>query len=186
MILLYFHIWLLGVLAASTRHLLIKNDVLAWGIFAAFLVGSRVSFRPAVWRGPVFGWALETIVAPLFTQTLITTKCSLKETTLPFANLHKWLSDRSFSVYAIHLPILIMMVIALCNRWFDMPWSGRPVVAQAIWCFVETTITLLALFGFHQVFETKHMKLRFILLDIFNRITNYPGSRNISLGDSKR
>ena len=86
---------------------------------------------------------------------------------------------------SMHLPVLMMM-IALCNTWFDMPWSGRPVLAQAIWCFVMTTITLLALLGFHQVFKTKHMKLRFILLDVFNRVTNCTCLRIISLGDSKR
>jgi len=167
MILLYIHIWVLGVWAATTRKILIKNEIFAWGLFLLFLVGSRVVFRMAVWRDPYFGWILDTTVALLFSQALIATRFSPNSSTLHFARIHKWLSDRSYSVYAIHLPVL-MVFVSICHRFWGVPWNGRPLFEQTLWSICITAATLGVCLIFHHVFEKRHLRLRDFILKGFN------------------
>ncbi|WP_020484333.1 acyltransferase family protein [Methylomonas sp. MK1] len=123
-----FILWGLGALFfVKKENVLIKSPLAAFIFFLLVLIGIRLGVRSEVIFG-AFGFLFEIIVAILFANVL----CSLRFREVNWVILrsswHAKLGGFSYSLYAVHVPLLMFMCSVLKDNfgygWHDVPRYG--------------------------------------------------------------
>jgi len=156
---IYYSIWLFGV--AISRIRCPFSPWIAWGGVGLYLISTRILFRFSVWLDPVYGLILDIFLGLLFALAL----ASSTGVSQPILGhkFFRWLADRSFSLYAIHLPI-IMFLCALLGKYASFKFGSLPLLSQWMWCGLIFIIVILAANIFHVLFESRHIAFKKLLL----------------------
>ena len=110
----YFGIWLMGVAAALVRVRSWRYQVpVAACAFIVVLAVQRVVFVPTADPGlSVKSFALDVLVSGLFSCLLVAMRGATNLKTVPLGKLNGALAGFSFSLYCIHVPLLLLYASA--------------------------------------------------------------------------
>ena len=126
----YFLIWLLGTAAAAgVFPLLVKNPLWSAGALLLYACAARLGLRYEMLEAsPLLSFANDLVLCLLFTHLLVAMRGWSRLPAAPAAKLHQHLAGFSFSLYAIHWPILSLIVAGSLSA-FGLGWRmrlGRP------------------------------------------------------------
>ncbi|WFP49541.1 acyltransferase family protein [Methylomonas sp. EFPC3] len=128
-----FILWCIGAgFSVLAKKPVIKSSFWALAVFLAALIGIRVGVRANVIFGS-FGFIFEIIVALLFANLLWSLKYHPANWRLLHWDGHSKLGGFSYSLYAVHVPLLMLLCAAMKNHfgfgWHDIPKSVNQFVA---------------------------------------------------------
>ena len=117
-ILAYFTIWLLGVAVAVLT--VTPHRIPHWAGLVAFLAAASLFrvLKPALPAAPEVRFAVDLLVALAFSGWLYLARCDARLAPPPGGKLHARLAGFSFSLYCIHVPVLMIFSALL------MEYSG--------------------------------------------------------------
>jgi peptidoglycan/LPS O-acetylase OafA/YrhL len=152
-----FVLWTMGAFATRAPRPFIRSRWLALALYAVVVIFIRLAVRGPLllanpWMSPVADFA----GAALFLNVILAFRDGPKEgfSFLRF-ELHKRLADFSFSLYSIHMPILILaraaVAVAMGRDWASE--LAKPV--NYVVAAVVMAATCLAAYGFSRVTEAK-------------------------------
>jgi peptidoglycan/LPS O-acetylase OafA/YrhL len=119
----YFAIWAIGAFARVLPAPMMRSPAIAAGILVAFLVLTRLLIRSEMVATPLRIFVLDVATALCTANVLVT--LNHWQGTLPLIfrlRVHQFLAERSYSLYAIHTP-LIMFACALLQSHFSLGWK---------------------------------------------------------------
>ncbi len=119
----YFTIWAIGAFARVLPVPMMRSPAIPAGLLVAFLVGTRVLVRSEMLDTPLRTFLFDLVTALLTANVLVT--LNHWKGTLPRIfrlRVHQFLAERSYSLYAIHTP-LIMFACALLQSQFGLGWK---------------------------------------------------------------
>jgi len=155
--------WCVGAFARVAKGpLLVRNPMIAGGIFLAYLVGTRMAFRTHDMNDLTRFFSSLAVAFLLVNVILACMHSPGKPSRLLASPAHKALADFSYSLYAIHASLLTFVCAGL-HYWTGFGWKS---VATSFWqwtaVFAVLLGTLIIAKGFARVTE-KHTH-RFRLL----------------------
>lgn len=157
-----FGIWTLGALIALAPRPLIASKWLSLAIFAATATTIRLAVRgPILTAHPYLQYCADAATAVTFANLLLTLRFS-RDDGFSFCrlSLHQRLSSCSYSLYAIHTPIVIFL-LAASNVLFGKGWlESTPTPMHWIVQFALVAVLVAVAFGFARVTEAKTAALR--------------------------
>ncbi|MDE1173262.1 MAG: acyltransferase [Parvibaculaceae bacterium] len=111
----YFLIWLMGVgVALAPKPVLVKSSLLSAVIFVVAVVFIRGFFGKAVTTHvSVAAFLADIVVGLLFSHLLVAMKHSARLVPPPGGGFHRWMAGFSFSLYCIHLPVLMLYAVTM-------------------------------------------------------------------------
>ncbi|PWB84354.1 MAG: acyltransferase [Methylocystaceae bacterium] len=165
-----FGIWVLGALVALPPRPLIASKWLSLAIFLAAATAIRLAVRgPALAAHPYLQHVADATTAATFANLLLTLRFS-SDGGFSFCRLavNRRLSDFSYSLYATHGPIVILL-LAASNTFFGKGWLDSSPTALH-WTVQFTLIAALVAtaYGFSTVTEAKTDALRRALQRFFS------------------
>lgn len=125
----YFVVWLFGVaIAVAPPKLTNQKRRLAILAFGAVFLVALVAMLRAKLNLYMSDLILSAALAPLVWAIL-----HLKTSTLPelYRKMARGLSNISFTLYAVHMPILALVSAILMPQWHTLPMSARSLVMMA-------------------------------------------------------
>jgi len=119
-----FLLWCTGAIFAVQKKPLMRSPLIAFYIFLAVMISIRLGVRSPIIFGP-FGFIFEIVIAICFANIL----CSLQFNRVNWAilnwNGHSKLGGFSYSLYAVHVPLITVMCAAIKSNlgfgWHDVP-----------------------------------------------------------------
>lgn len=119
-----FLLWCTGAIFAVQKKSIIRSPLVAFYVFLAALILIRLGVRWSIIEGN-FGFIFEIIIAIFFGNILCSLKFSKGNWTILNWKWHSKLGGFSYSLYAIHVPLLnIMCAVVKTNfgyGWHDIP-----------------------------------------------------------------
>ncbi len=169
-----FFIWVAGALAILPRRALISSKWLSLAIFLIISVSCRLTFRFADLQSGYLGDLVDLAIALSFANLLLTMRFAKSGWRALNWRGHVWLSEFSYSLYAIHMP-LITFLCAAAQRQFGIGWRNVPTTA-AHWLLAAgiLAIAFLSAWAFSRVTEAKTAFVRAWLNVILSRPTKQP------------
>ena len=164
-----FLIWMIGAAAFALPRPLIANKWLALTLFLCVSIGIRITFRFAELKTGLLNDVCDFAVALTFANLLLTLRFAPKGWSLLNWSGHKVLSDFSYSLYAIHMPI-ITFICAGMQHAFGFGWRNVPST-PAHWALAFATFagTMLFAWAFAQMTEHKTPAVRIWAYQLFAR-----------------
>ena len=176
-IMLYFSIWLLG--AGFSRVRLECNALVRVGLLAALVAVSaylRLTGQTADMTSESFpGYLLLSVLLALFLSSTIIRPDPRVRLVAPVRAAATFLSDFSFTLYVVHIPVLAMLA------WLGVHLFGKSALAAdsladlGIYVAMLTCVVLFA-YGFYRLFEARTYQVRRWLKGILSR-TPLPNRR---------
>jgi peptidoglycan/LPS O-acetylase OafA/YrhL len=150
-------VWAMGAFATLATRPLVRSRWLALGLYALVVILIRLLVRgPNLAAHPWLAPVSDFVGSALFVVVLLSFRHGAHEGFgLLRLKLHKTLADFSFSLYSIHLPILILVragVGAILGRDFA---TRLATPANYGVCFAAMAAAVVAAYGFSRVTETK-------------------------------
>jgi len=141
-------LWALGALATLATRPLVKSRWLALAIYVAAVIPIRLLVRgPILVAFPFLPDLADLLAAVLFLNLAVTLRFGPLEGWALFRpQLHRRLADFSFSLYSVHMPLLIL-ARAIVDQRFGALWA-RELATSAHWITVAAVMTAAVLFGF--------------------------------------
>jgi peptidoglycan/LPS O-acetylase OafA/YrhL len=138
-----FMLWMAGALAAFLGRPLLRSRRLALLAFLGICVGLRLFVRYSALEEWWVGGLADLAVALSFANLLLT----LRFDELPVWlfgrwRLHKSMSDFSYSLYAVHMPVVVLLCAA-SQHWLGFGWQSVPN-APSRW-FLATAVLAVAI-----------------------------------------
>jgi peptidoglycan/LPS O-acetylase OafA/YrhL len=157
-ILTSFSVWLLGVAVRVVRFRVLRSQVLTWGA----AVGAAVAYPELI--SVIGGAPARLLVAVTFALALLASRGARRAAPLMGARFHRKAAATSFSLYAVHQPVLYFAAAF---------WSGRgegalnlAPNAAGTFVFFGGLVTLLLVVGwaFSTLFESRTEVVRTAVL----------------------
>jgi peptidoglycan/LPS O-acetylase OafA/YrhL len=104
-----FVLWLIGAGAAVARKPLLRSSRQSLAGFAAVAIGLRLFLRYSLVEVWWIGGIADLLVALAFANLLTTLRFDLTRWTICERPLHARLADFSYSLYALHMPVVIFL-----------------------------------------------------------------------------
>ena len=141
-------LWALGALATLAKRPLVESRWLALGLYVAAVVPIRLLVRgPNLEAFPLLADLADILSAVLFLNLVATLRFGPQHGWALFQpQLHRRLADFSFSLYSVHMPLLIL-ARAVADRSFGAQWA-RELATPAHWATLAAVMTGAVLFGF--------------------------------------
>jgi peptidoglycan/LPS O-acetylase OafA/YrhL len=165
-------IWAMGAFATRAPRPLVRSRWLALALYAAVVIFIRLVVRgPQLLANPWMSPLADLVGAALFLNVILAFRDGPKEgfSFLRF-EFHKRLADFSFSLYSIHLPILILarsaVAVAMGRDWASEVATPMNYAVAAI----VMSATCLAAYGFSRVTEARTGDARRALRRLLDRI----------------
>lgn len=168
----YFTIWAIGAFARVLPAPLMRSPAIAAGILVAFLVLTRLFVRSEMVATPLRIFVFDLATALCTANVLVT--LNHWQGTLPLIfrlRVHQFLAERSYSLYAIHTP-LIMFACALLQSQFGLGWKMEQDDPR-VWAVVAGVLmfVLLSTWAFAAVTEVQTAPIKRALRGL------WPGTR---------
>jgi peptidoglycan/LPS O-acetylase OafA/YrhL len=148
-------LWVIGALATLAPRPLIRSRLLAAAIYVAAVVPIRLLVRgPILETLPWLPNSVDLLSGLLFVNLAITLRFGSQEGWALFRpRFHKQFADFSFSLYSIHLPLLVFCR-SVADRIAGPGWA-REMATSAHWLAlgVVMTVAMVAGFGFSRLTE---------------------------------
>lgn len=152
----YFSIWLLGVVMAVRRKPFLPMGVVpsAFLFLLCLLVWQLLRKNEIqgydVWRE----YPLDLLIALGFSNLLLAMMRCKRLILLPYQAMHKGLAEFSFSLYAIHTPVINFILGMLVLKWpsLKFPMMPQQYVAYVLYALV-LTISLCAAYFLYWIAE---------------------------------
>lgn len=165
-----FGLWLAGAAAARLARPLTHSRRLALLVFLAVAIGLRLFLRYAWLEIWWVGGLADAAVALGFANLLLTLRFDASPVgRFAGAPIHRRLSDFSYSLYALHMPVLVF-ACAAAQHWLGFGWRsvpdapGRWALAAVVLC----CIVALA-YAFSRLTEARTPAVRTALRDWLER-----------------
>ncbi|MBG0809560.1 acyltransferase [Methylosinus sp. H3A] len=141
-------LWGLGALATLAKRPLVKSRWLALAIYVAAVIPIRLLVRgPNLEAFPLLADLADLLSAVLFLNLVVTLRFGPQEGWALFRpQLHRSLADFSFSLYSVHMPLLIL-ARAIVDQRFGALWAHE-LATPAHWMTMAVVMTAAILFGF--------------------------------------
>ncbi|HMN72407.1 MAG TPA: acyltransferase [Rhodoblastus sp.] len=156
-----FGLWLLGAAAARLGRPLMRSARNAAWLFVVVAVGLRLGLRYSLIEIWWIGGLADAAVALAFANVLL----ALRFDASPLWRFSRWsghaaLSDVSYSLYAIHMPVVVFLCAA-AQTWFGFGWRSIPAGLPQWVLFVGVLATTM-LFArlFWRLFEANTPAVR--------------------------
>ena len=120
-----FAIWIAGALAILPKRPIIKSKEGSLALFLAISIGCRLGFRFAELQEGYLGDIVDLAVALSFANLLLTMRFATRGWRVLDWRGHQALSNFSYSLYAIHMP-LITFLCAAAQMQFGIGWRNVP------------------------------------------------------------
>ena len=181
-----FALWTIGAAAAVMPGALIKRPGVAIACFLVSVVGFRLVIRSHQMDQFWIRFGSDLIVSGLLAIALISLRFA---DTIQFwgSSFHKGMADFSYSLYAIHTPI-IMFCCAALETAFSFGWKELPIGwTVAAGAFAVLLIVLVCAYLFSRVTEVNTSRVRTRLARLLNISHGHVGIREDSqLAQMKR
>ena len=163
-----FILWAMGAFATLAPRPLLRSRLLSFMLLVSVFILIRLLVRgPAVEAYPLISRGADLLAAGAFVNLLLAFRDGPSEGfTILKSDWHKLLADFSFSLYAVHMPLLIFMRAA-ADQFFGAQWVlqlaefQNYVLAMGVIC-----LTILSAFLFSRVSEARTAQLRRRLREI--------------------
>jgi len=138
-----FALWGLGVFAARATKPVMRRRALAVGLFLAASIGLRLFVRYSLIEIWWIGGIADAAIALLFGNLLLTLRFDPK----PIWRwcdwpVHRALSDFSYSLYALHMPVVVFLCAA-AQHWFGFGFRSAPTSVAHWLIFLATFIAAI-------------------------------------------
>lgn len=155
----YFIIWVFGVLAAVKKHPVIRSVRIAAFLFIIALLGIRLFVRAEMFQG-IIGYALDITVCILFANLLLAMNHADFLFDPPGKTWNQLFANFSYSLYAIHTPIL-MLYAALLMDTIGLGWKMNPK-GLLEWLIIVGgfSISISGAFALSRITEARSYELR--------------------------
>ncbi|MCA9895347.1 MAG: acyltransferase [Anaerolineae bacterium] len=156
-IVLYFTLWLLGVVIAFIHRSLVKPRILSFGLFFASLLFARFGIFP--------GWFFsDLVVAGTFALTInaLVNAESRVVKNQRVNKLNQTLSGFSYSLYAIHYPIMVLMITAIEDLRGNA-FSQQPSLSVYLLYVLLISVVYVIAFFFSRLTEANTVRFRNLL-----------------------
>jgi peptidoglycan/LPS O-acetylase OafA/YrhL len=143
-----FLLWAMGALATLAPRPLMKSRWLALALYAAIVIPIRLLVRgPVLAAHPWLQDAADLTTAIFFVNLAVTLRYGPREGWALFRpRLHKELADFSFSLYSIHMPVLILVRAAAATAWG--PAWAKQLATPAHWAALAVAMSLAIAAGY--------------------------------------
>jgi peptidoglycan/LPS O-acetylase OafA/YrhL len=162
----YMCIWLMGTLVSAIEKPFVRSSIVSGLIFVGWLVVTRLSIRRGFLEYHRFyGLIIDLVTAATFSNLLLSLKCN-RYLNKPFGNdVHTRLAGFSFSLYCIHVPLL--MLYASAFMWFFGVGSRMKPSGLITWLIVIGALVtcVVAAYGFSTLTEAKTGQIRRWIFD---------------------
>jgi peptidoglycan/LPS O-acetylase OafA/YrhL len=162
----YMCIWLMGALVSAIEKPFVRSSIVSGLIFVGWLLATRLSIRRGfIEHHQFYGLIVDLVTGATFSNLLLSLKCSgvLRK---PFGNdLHRRLAGFSFSLYCIHVPIL-MLYASVLMLFFGIGSRMKPS-GVITWIIVMGALVtcVVAAYGFSMTTEAKTGQIRRWIFD---------------------
>ncbi|WP_442756200.1 acyltransferase family protein [Methylocystis sp. JAN1] len=166
-----FVVWAVGAFATRAPRPLIRSRWFSLALLAAAIVVIRLVVRGALLADhPWIGQAADVTAALLFANLLIAFRDAPQEGFPPLRwRLHAPLADFSFSLYAIHMPIVIFARAGV-GHFAGRDWAMQPATGENYAAALAVAMAALAsAYGFSRVTEAKTGAARRALRGLLDR-----------------
>jgi peptidoglycan/LPS O-acetylase OafA/YrhL len=148
-------LWVIGALASLPSRPLIASRWTAIGIYVAALIPIRLLVRgPLLAAHPWLQDAADLLGSVLFANVILTMRHAPDQGwALLRSNLHRALADFSFSLYSIHMPMLILLR-AVADSYIGSGWAVE-LATPAHWAYLAAAMgmTIGVAYGFSRLTE---------------------------------
>lgn len=135
-----FVIWLIGVGVALPSRPIIRSPKVATAVFVAVVIGLRIGLSRQMLGHFWISAAADLLNAGAFGAMLLAFRFTEWETPVLHLSLHKKLAGFSYSLYALHAPMLMFLCAAMKKSfgfgWEEVVTSPRQWVYPAFACAV--------------------------------------------------
>lgn len=170
-----FLIWTLGALVARARRPLIGSKWLSLGVFIVVATVVRLAARgPFLDAHPHIQYLADTATAAAFANLLLTLRFAEQGFSVCRLSIHRGLSSFSYSLYAVHMPI-VFFFWAGTNHIFGKDWHKllpTPLHWGAAAALVATS--LVVSYALSRATEARTDALRRLLRSLFAWIDRQP------------
>ncbi len=158
-----FGVWIAGALAILPGRPLMRSKAVALLVFLAVSVGCRLAFRFADLQQGYLGDAVDLAVALSFANLLLTLRFADSGWRVLDWRGHQALSNFSYSLYAIHMPLITFLCAAAQSLW-GIGWRNVPAT-PAHWAlaFAIMAIAVAAGWAFSRATEARTDAVRRVL-----------------------
>jgi len=163
-----FALWGLGVVAARLTRPLIERRALAVAAFLAASIGLRLFVRYSLIEVWWIGGIADAVIALLFANLLLTLRFDSK----PIWRwcdwpVHRALSDFSYSLYALHMPVVVFLCAA-AQHYLGFGFRTAPTSAAHWLVFLATFLAAVgASWGFSRLTEARTEIVRRFARNLF-------------------
>ena len=157
-----FILWGMGAFATLAPRALLRSRFFSLILLASVLILIRLLVRGAVVESyPLLSHGADLLAAGAFVNLLLAFRDGPNEGfQILKSDWHRIFADFSFSLYAVHMPLLIFMRAA-SDQVFGAGWVLRLAEAQNYMLAISViSVTLLSAFLFSRVSEAKTAELR--------------------------
>ncbi|MCC0001755.1 MAG: acyltransferase [Methylobacteriaceae bacterium] len=165
-----FALWGLGVVAARLSKPLVARRALALALFLAASIGLRLFVRYSLIEIWWIGGIADAVIALLFANLLLTLRFDPK----PIwrwceAPAHRALSDFSYSLYALHMPVVVFLCAA-AQHFLGFGFRSAPTSAAHWLVFLTILFTAVGVtWGFSRLTEARTDIVRRFARNLFDK-----------------
>ncbi len=143
-----FVLWVLGALASLPHRPLIASRWAALALYAAALIPIRLLVRgPLLAAHPWLQDVADLTGAVLFCNLMLSVRYSSEQGwSLLRPQLHRTLADFSFSLYSVHMPILILLR-AVADSIMGPAWASQ-LATPAHWATLTAAMSVIVVIGY--------------------------------------
>ena len=157
----YMCIWLMGVLVSAIDKPFVRSSIISGLIFAGWIMAIRLGIRRGFEGNHQFYLLLiDLVTGATFSNLLLSLKCN-KYLRKPFGDdIHRKLAGFSFSLYCIHVPLL--MLYASAFMWFFGIGNRMKPSGMITWLMVLGALAacVVGAYGFSILTEAKTGQIR--------------------------
>lgn len=141
-------LWALGAFATLAPRPLMASRWLSLAVYVAAVVPIRLLVRgPNLEAFPILQDAADLLSAIIFLNLAVTLRFGRQDGWALFRpSVHKQLADFSFSLYSIHMPVLILARAGV-DRLYGAGWA-RELATPEHWAVMAAVMALAILIGF--------------------------------------
>lgn len=170
-------LWALGALASLAPRAIIRSRWISAALYLALLLPIRLLVRgPYLEAFPFLQTASDYASTIVFLNLMLAVRDSPPESwRILHTPLHKQLADFSFSLYCVHLPLLILMRAA-AMRWFGAEWGVALATGEHWIAFGVGTVVCIGVgYGFSLLTEAHTTEARRSMRRAFDRLNPLGG-----------
>jgi peptidoglycan/LPS O-acetylase OafA/YrhL len=155
-----FVLWVLGAIAACFGKAIIKTPSRSLAVFTFVLLGIRIAVRARHFENEVLAVVLDILLAALFANLLLCLRFSEPGWKWARFILHKSIASFTYSLYAIHVPIITLACAAL-EIFFSIGWHRPPHGVKSIFAAASVLAGTVAIaIGFSRLTEAHTYRVR--------------------------